>query len=288
MKLFSQRKGLTKVKTEFQVESMDDELRNRLWNMLDAYYWENAGLDYLGRAVGTMHLFSKKIWNSYFKIPVDTLSEYWSHNRVSIRKYFFLCPWYNVYDFIEFVANEYAEDEVNNNFIKACNVVLESELSGYRFVGKQITLITSEGEIAEIQEALETPSETVNTHLENALRLMSDRKSPDYRNSIKESISAVEALCRTVTGNSNATLGEALNTIEREGKIQLHGALKKSFSSLYGYASSAEGIRHSLLEEKTALSFEDAKFMLVSCSAFVNYLISKTSKADLKLGEAKT
>jgi hypothetical protein len=33
-----------------------------------------------------------------------------------------------------------------------------------------------------------------------------------------------------------------------------------------------------LLEEST-VDFDDAKFMLVSCSAFVNYLAAKSSKA---------
>jgi len=60
-------------------------------------------------------------------------------------------------------------------------------------------------------------------------------------------------------------------------------SLKRAFDSLYGYTSSAEGIRHALLDDKSTLSFEDAKFMLVSCSAFVNYLISKTEKAGIKL-----
>jgi len=160
----------------------------------------------------------------------------------------------------------------------ACNVVLESELSAYRFVGGLITQVTSEEEISEMEEALETPFKTVNAHIETALKLMSDKKTPDYRNSIKESISAVEAICRLVTKNKNATLGNALDIIEKKGKISLHGALKRAFDSLYGYTSSAEGIRHAFSDEKVNVSFEDAKFMLVSCSAFVNYIVSKASK----------
>lgn len=31
--------------------------------------------------------------------------------------------------------------------------------------------------------------------------------------------------------------------------------------------------------EESNLAFEDAKFMLVSCSAFVNYLVAKAAKA---------
>jgi hypothetical protein len=164
-----------------------------------------------------------------------------------------------------------------------CNGILESELSAYRFVGELITQITSEKEILEIEEALETPFKTVNAHLENALNLMSDKKSPDYRNSVKESISAVECICRIIAEDEKATLGQALDIIEKKGKVQLHGALKRAFDSLYGYTSSAEeGIRHALLDEKASLSFEDAKFMLVSCSAFINYLVSKASKVGIK------
>jgi len=116
--------------------------------------------------------------------------------------------------------------------------------------------------------------------LERALDLLSDKKSPDYRNSIKESISAVESICELVT-DKKTTLGQCLGEIETKiGPI--HGALRRAFESLYGYTSSADGIRHALLDEPR-LSFEDVKFMLVSCSAFINYLISKASKARIKI-----
>jgi hypothetical protein len=39
---------------------------------------------------------------------------------------------------------------------------------------------------------------------------MTDREQPDYRNSIKESISAIESLCRKITGNDKGTLGLVL------------------------------------------------------------------------------
>jgi hypothetical protein len=162
------------------------------------------------------------------------------------------------------------------------NSVLEQELSAYRFVGGKITQITSEEEISEIEEALEVsePLKAVNTHLRRALDLLADRKSPDYRNSVKESMSAVEAICNQITKKEKATLGQALKEIET--KISLHPALKSAFGSLYGYTSDAEGIRHALLDEPN-LSFEDAKFMLVSCSAFINYLIIKATKAGIKI-----
>jgi hypothetical protein len=155
-------------------------------------------------------------------------------------------------------------------------------MSAYLFVGRQLAPITSKEEISEMEEALETPFKTVNTHISNAIKLFSDGENPDYRNSIKESISAVEAICRLIVGKENATLGQALDIIKREGNIELHGALREAFDHLYGYASTADGIRHAFSEEKISVDFDEAKFMLVACSAFVNYLKSKRAKAGIK------
>lgn len=229
-----------------------------------------------------MDILLEKIWLNYFKYPIDTLSDHWGTTHNQIKQYFFKCQWYEVYDFLEYIANESASYAENEEFINFCNLTLEREVSAYRFVDLKITQITSETEIAEIEEALEPEIylKPVTTHLEQALNLLADRKLPDYKNSIKESISAVEAICQLIASKDKVTLGQALGEIEN--KVRIHPALKKAFSNLYGYTSDAEGIRHALLEESN-LKFEDAKFILVSCSAFVNYLKSKASEAGISL-----
>jgi len=283
MKLFSQRKGFKPIKSVIQKDSMDIDLRNGLWNASTLSYWDQVTTDWIYNHKNIATLF-KRLWLNYFKQPIDTLNNYWPKAYKKIRDYFFNCEWYEVYDFIEFVANNYPNDydRTNSKFMKFCNSVLEQELSAYRFVGGRITQITSKEEISGIEEALEVsnPLKGVNTHLKRALDLLADRKAPDYRNSIKESISAVEAICKLITKEKKATLGQALKKIG--DKVSLHFALQSAFSSLYGYTNDTGGIRHALLDEPN-LSFEDAKFMLVSCSAFVNYLISKASKAGIKI-----
>jgi len=281
LKLFSERKGFKKVRTEIQVNYIDDALRNKLWNVLKIFYWDRMEKFRWIYENEHMEGLFNKMWHNYFKKPFDTMPKYWEQLYKEIREYFFNCLWYEVYDFLEFIVANFPLEKLNWLFKKACNKVLEEELSGYRFVGNQITEITAKEEISEIEEALESPIQPARVHIENALKLMSDRKAPDYRNSMKESISAVEAICRVITKDEKATLGKALDTIERQGKIEIHPALKKAFDSLYGYTSSAEGIRHALLDEKVSVGFEDAKFMLVSCSVFVNYLVSKALKAKI-------
>jgi len=283
MKLFSQRKGLKSVKNVIQKESMDDDLRNGLWNVLTVIYWENVKGSYFD-SPDNERIFTlfRLIWNLYFKKPFDTLPKRWLDAYDIIRKYFFGCKWNEVYDFIEFIANNYPDSKTNKLFMKTCNITLKIELSGYRFIGEKITEITSEEEISAIEDALKISPNPVKDHLKHSLDLFADRKKPDYRNSIKEAISAVESMCRIITKNKNVTLGQALNEIERKGQVNLHPALKSAFSTLYGYTSSADGIRHALIDEPN-VSFEDAKFMLVSCSAFINYLIAKASKSGIKL-----
>ena len=83
---------------------------------------------------------------------------------------------------------------------QAVNVILGRELAGFRFVDGMFTDITDDKEIELLQEALkDTEFPGVKGHLKTALSHLSNRESPDYRNSIKESISAVESMAQVIT-----------------------------------------------------------------------------------------
>lgn len=189
--------------------------------------------------------------------------------------------WHEVYDFIEFVAQNLPSGR--DRFILKCNIVLESELSPYRFVGGQLAELTDnlQGEALErvIAATAHGVLSGVSEHLSQAITLFSERKAPDYRNSIKESISAVETAARVITGKPKATLGDALKVID--DKVSVHKALQKGFSAIYGYTSDQGGIRHSIIDASTPVEAEDARYMLVACSAFVGYLIEKATKAGV-------
>jgi hypothetical protein len=279
--LFSQRKGITAIKTAIQVESVDVDLRNALWTAVTRWRRKHDSSSRMIHFDDLMRAF----WLSYYKQPLDTLP---GPDAVlgQLRNKFLNEDWYYCYDILEFLVTNYPDIDWKVELIQECNQSLERELSAYRFVGNQMTQITSETEIQAIEQALASSSDLkpVQQHLATALEYLSDRKTPDYRNSIKESISAVESLCNLITGDK-ASLGEALKQLEK--RIPIHPALKKAFSSIYGYTSDAHGIRHALLDEAN-LDFEDAKFMLVSCSGFVNYLIAKRAKAEtVSIGESE-
>ena len=88
----------------------------------------------------------------------------------------------------------------------------------------------------------------------------------------------METVCRAFAGGS--TLSEALKELKK--RVEIHPAFERSLHTLYGYTSDEGGVRHSLLESST-ISFSDAKFMLVTCSAFANYLVGKATETGVKL-----
>jgi hypothetical protein len=281
MTLFSQRKGITPLKKEFQRESMDIELRNRLWSVLKITVWDKYSEQEYNREI--VHGILDAIWFNYFKIPLDTRPKYYdaySQEQTAYgkcRRYFFDAKWYEVYDFIEFLIKTIPSPWANE-LRDFCNAILEKENAAYRILEDKVTEITDETEIAAIEDALEINIEPVANHLKRSLELMSDRKEPDFRNSIKESISAVEACCQNIVGNPKATLGDALKKIKASAII--HPALEKGFSAIYGYTSDSGGIRHALTDGDEIPSYADAKFMLVACSSFINYLLTKTAEAS--------
>ncbi len=276
--LFSKRKGFSQVRDSVQKEEMDDALQHGLWNALHICIWENIEYHHYSQAFQSSNVYSLflRYWHDLFKWPLDNLPDYLDEAHKRVRKYFFECEWYEAYDFIEFTAQN-CPDGLAKDFTEFCNHILEKELSAYRFVGNQLTDITSKEELESIELAIDgtTKYSGARKHLHTALAHLSDRKSPDFRNSVKESISAVESLCVAVSGDSRATLGAALKSIEDEHNI--HPAFKKALSSLYGYTSDSDGIRHALLED-SSVSYSDAKFMLVACSAFINYVLGKMSE----------
>lgn len=166
-------------------------------------------------------------------------------------------------------------NSICDKFINLLNAEFDRLHFAYRIINDDIVEIDSKEEIETIEDTLRNASTTIRMHLSRALDLYAQRPEGDYRNSIKESISAVEVYCREKTGEN--TLGKALNKLEQGGLI-IPSVLKQAFDKLYAYTNQPDsGIRHALMDDSGAYTpkAEEALFMLVSCSAFINYLVKK-------------
>lgn len=263
---------------------MDSDLRNRLWSALKLTVWDRwtapYSYGYQDPDSRNVEVLLNFIWLDHFKQPLDTLPLYNNRGYQTLRDHFFRGEWWEVYDFIEFVLKTVPEEWRTNlrNFV---NKFLEEENADCRIIEDEIVAITDAHEIETVESALDAGLSSIQRHLKRSLELLSDRKQPDYRNSIKEAISAVEAVCQTVSGKRKATLPDCLKALK--DRKPMHPAFEQALIKHYGYTSDEGGIRHALSEESASPSYADAKFMVVSSSAFINYVLTKASELGIKV-----
>lgn len=268
---FSDRNKIWQEPTQMQYESLNTRTRVAIINKLDTTM-------YLAIQMG------EEVFQTYY---LSVLQDVYAMKATAFRVY----SWIEIapllhetietgnYDEVLTVVEHYVRricdiTHTIYDFSSAFNAVFEKEYVGYRFINRIIMKITSNDEIEAIEDATKTPYNVVNNHLLKAQTFLANRENPDYENSIKESISAVEALCAILTDvkGANSSLGKTLDKLESKN-IKIHVSLKEGFKKLFGYTSDANGIRHAGDIGGAASTFNEAKFMLVTCSAFINYLI---------------
>ena len=99
--LFSERCGYKPVREIIQKESISEELRNRIWSSIySSFLREYEDLPY-----NTRLQLIDDIYSSFLKKPLDNLSIVQSSVIKDIRVSLFKAPWYEIYDFLEFILN---------------------------------------------------------------------------------------------------------------------------------------------------------------------------------------
>ena len=286
---FSDRNKINPVNTTIQIKDFDKRTRVQLQNMLSNMYEKvyQGDLSYLNENI---QLFFRYVLGEIYSERIDVRTKYDDDVFWKMVNGTILNDGYDdVLTLIEgivqywdkYIQNERLYNPYNyrvfgeKSVFAVANGIFEQEYIGYRFIDGIITPITDDLEIDTIDEALRNRYKPVNNHISKANSLLADRDNPDYENSIKESISAVEALCQIIAGvdGREATLGNTLKKMEDNGVI-IHKGLQSAFQKLYGYTSNANGVRHAGDIGGPSSTFEEAKFMLVACCAFINYLTS--------------
>lgn len=286
--MWSEKMGITSPKI-VQIDSIDNRLKNRLWSaFVETVVVVKSQDVYHGPPVLSPPFteIAKRIWDEFLGMRIDEMSHEWEEFSSYLRERLYLhSEWYEYYNFIQFVVEKQLElRSPVEPFLSKCNVVLSAEKAAYRFVGDQLVPITDDTELGSIGETQEIVSdiEGVREHIRAAIALLADREKPDYRNSTKESISSVEALIRLVTKKRRATLAEGLKLLRKRG-FDIHPALEQAWDKLYGYTSDEEGVRHAITDDPEKIDFALAKYMLVSCSVFINYLIARCADLGIDL-----
>jgi hypothetical protein len=285
MTRFSERIGARKRPETIQIDDANEELRTALWNVVHEHLTNavsEVGSEFWDESA---RILAREVFNE----PADRLTargaEYW-------RRTFYERAWHDMYDAVEFFVLRYFDilrgfgrfSQAGPDFlIPHINRALERAASGFRFVSGELAPITSDVQLEQIEAASATADRLglkgASAHLDAALAALSARPEPDYRTSIKESIHAVESVAAKITGKKPNGLSEAMKEIT--SKIPMHGAFVAGLLSLYGFTSDEQGIRHAILDDPDRVGFDEAKFMLVACSAFVDFFVAKASAAGL-------
>lgn len=272
-KLYSERNGYKSISEVMIVKDIPTSLQNAIcscYDRLRSYMRVNLSSE------SYYYDMQRYIWAKFLN---KRESEYaYGNNTITLfienRAY----QWYEKFDIIEESLSYLRMFDDNNRYHISCFNYLKNDLNseferlnvGHRIVDEYIIDIISDEEIASVETVVAKSDDQVRGHIQNAIMLYSQRPDADYRNSIKESISAVEAFCRKKTGEN--TLGKALKKLEESG-MPIHPRLKSAFEQLYAYTNDGNtGIRHALIEVEYVPSNAEALFMLVSCSALINYL----------------
>lgn len=277
MASFSERYGYTKPSDIIIRERITPEIQNTICNA----FYELLSFTKGDNNYKLYRNMQFSCWTIFFNERIETYNE---NIKVCVS-----CitsdkiVWHKKLDLLEFCIDYLKKQDFYSRsymfFIEYLNCHFERLNFAYRIIDDKIIEISSQEEINVIEEAL-SDSNSVRVHLQSALQALSIKPDADVRNSIKESISAVEAICRDLTGEN--TLGRALNCLE-QNNIIIPPILKKTFETLYIYTNDGStGIRHALMDDdsKYIPTKDEAIFMLVACSAFVNYLRKK--QIDIK------
>lgn len=270
---FSDRNGIDSLNTTMQVEDFDSRtriaIRNEVASILHNLYNSNT------RVLEDGSKFWRALLSRVYSQPVN-------YNMIYLHDQYFLVvestilndTYAAILTLLEFIISFCSSDNsyAKQKLIEIFNNLFEREYVGYRYLGIGFTRITDVVETEAVEKALQTPYSKVAEHMSKALHYLSNRDQPDYENSIKESITAVEELCQSIVGKK-CTLKEALDNLGKTGVV-IHPTLKTAFDKLYGYTCDASGVRHAGQLGGPDSTFDEAKYMLVTCSAFVNYLIS--------------
>lgn len=285
---FSDRNGIKPLNTEIQLTDFDERTRTALFNLIVHFYeqiygkheyWREDNQHFFSSILEGVYSTERKVGSAYsdeafFNVVHETILEDSYDSVLTVVEAI-------VQHFDEHLKRtaDYTYGTRFPRIYKYFNDLFEKEYVGYRFIGSIISPISDKIEVEAVSEALDNKFKSVYEHIFKANAFLSDKDKPDYENSIKESISAVEAICQEILKikGREATLGNMLKKFEANG-IEIHKALKSAFNSLYGYTSDANGIRHAGDIGGSSSTFEEAKFMLVSCSAFINYLMGLQSK----------
>lgn len=270
---FSQRNGYVPFIQQLDLEKIPQEFKEKVKALLDAIIKKNKNFSYV---IDPEYIYVvKNLYINFYKGDY----RYFDNSKKFVNYFIFdfidRSSFFEIFDFLEQIIIDFYNIRKDNGVELYLKSLFKKYRLAYTIYNGKIVPIANDTEgktyIGALNMTEKTGTNGAHSHLIKAGEQINHQK---WAESVRESISAVEAVCRQIAGE-NASLGAALSKIAKQ--YHLHPAFKKALSELYGYTSDENGIRHSLLDNPQAkVDQTDALFMLGACASFVSYLLART------------
>lgn len=219
----------------------------------------------------------KKICNEMYLDDENVFSADWAEPR--IKENLEDMEWFLVYDLLEEMAAGlhysnvgHYHDRVNAAFAEA-GVVYELRdgvVERLDVAGESLDIRHDEDEALTVLTGQFQP---VHEQYKKALQGLHGRPA-DLKAAIRESLNALEAVARIITGKDKSSLGDCLSAIYDRQAQDHHKALSESLKKLYGYSSTIPGARHGQHAD-VEVSFEEALLSVRMSGAAIAFLIAE-------------
>jgi len=117
-------------------------------------------------------------------------------------------------------------------------------------------------------------------HYDKALQFFRDPRKPDFENTVKEAVCAVEAAGKTLYPAAKAsTLGELAKWLGTNKERPIPKALAQTITGIYAYRSGGDGVGHGGADGGVA-TLEVAEYVLAVSASQIIYLVDVASTYD--------
>ncbi len=220
--------------------------------------------------IGLIHLLHELIARGYIRDWKTVTRELERITRLepntsAARDLLLTVPWENVFDFCERLYSHLAEEVANHDGFGNIEIVFtKSEIQKYIAVELQRLFLeenlafeffsglvrrhgrrNTQDRIAAAELVLGNPrlSQAL-LHYSKALKFFRNPSQPDYENTVKEAVCAVEAAARVLFPDAGSTLGRIVSGITGNDEGRLPKSIADTFHGLYGFRNGGQGVGH--------------------------------------------
>lgn len=169
------------------------------------------------------------------------------------------------------------KQEVEKYFTDEMNILLSEDNFDYRFKNGQFERagrLQTQKSLKRMGAVLSSSSlSIVRQHYIKAVKFFNNIEDPDYKNSIKESLCALELCIELTTGKpASKNFTKSIKELEGNGKSQIPPQIAESIIKVFAYRGGGQGVAHAAQNGSKTTKLE-AELILNITAAYITYIV---------------